>query len=245
MTLNKKQIANRIRNIREKKLGLTMEEFGKLLNTSKGAVNNWEKEKSLPNKERLKNIAELGETTIEYILYGSLEDYAKDLLNELEKELKEDDSITDKVAASIISDIEGRLFPKFFPPNYKDRESLEKEFNEYKKSAMELWTNYERIEIEIASRISRQISNDIYGNLEYFYVTTYNKDGEKGEKVSTRADEIVKRLEKLDRFQRAYIDVFRSLDDKKIVKELDNIDSYTEKLRNLNGTIDLTELDNI
>lgn len=245
MTLNKKQIANRIRNIREKKLGLTMEEFGKLLNTSKGAVNNWEKEKSLPNKERLKNIAELGETTIEYILYGSLEDYAKDLLAELEKELKEDNSITEKVAASIISDIENRLFPEYFPPNYKDRESLEKQFNEYKKSAMELWKNYKEIDLEIASRIRSQITSDIYGNLEYFYDTTYNKNGEKGQKVSTRADEIVRRLEKLDRFQRAYIDVFRSLDDKKIVKELDKIDSYTEKLRNLNGTIDLTELDNI
>ncbi len=247
MTLNKKQIANRIRNIREKKLGLTMEEFGKLLNTSKGAVNNWEKEKSLPNKERLKNIAELGETTIEYILYGSLEDYAKDLLNELEKELKEDDSITDKVAASIISDIENRLFPEYFPPNYKDRESLEKQFNEYKKSAMKLWKNYKEIDLEIAQRIRSQISNDISNNLEYFYDTTYNKDGEKGEKVSTRADEIVKRLESLDRFQREYIDSFRFLNNdesvesekdlvEKIVKELDEIEKYTDRLRNLNET---------
>lgn len=230
MTLNKKEIANRIRNIREKKLGLTMEEFGKFLNTSKGAVNNWEKEKSLPNKERLKNIAELGETTIEYILYGSLEDYAKDLLAELEKELKEDNSITEEVAALIISDIEGRLFPEFFPPEYKNRESLEKQFNEYKKSAVKLWKNYKEIDLEIASRIRSQISNDISNNLKYFYDTTYNKDGEKGKKVSTRADEIVKRLEKLDRFQRAYIDAFRYLDDEKIVKELDKIDKYTDKV---------------
>lgn len=256
-TIDPKKVGLRIRDIRKQK-GLSMTAFAEKIDkkAKSGTVSNWETGKNLPNNDRLKTIAELGETTVEYILYGSLDEYAKNLLNELEKELKEDDSITDKVAASIISDIEGRLFPKFFPPNYKDRESLEKQFNEYKKNAMNLWKNYKEIDLEIASRIRSQITSDIYGNLEYFYDTTYNKNGEKGQKVSTRADEIVKRLEILDRFQRAYIDVFRFLENgetiesekelgKKIVKELDKIEKYTDKLRNLNETIDLTELDNI
>lgn len=247
MEINNKLVGNRIKKIRSEK-GMSQEEFGLLIkNAHKSLVSKWEKGQSLPNNERLKRIAEIGNTTVDFLLYGSLESYAKELLNELEKELKEDNSITDKVAASIISDIEGRLFPKFFPPSYKDRESLEKEFNEYKKDTIELWTNYERIDLEIAQRIRSLISSDINDNKEYFYETTYNKDGEKGEKVSTRADEIVKRLENLDRFQRAYIDVFRFLDNgetiesekelvEKIVKELDKLESYTDKLLKLNST---------
>lgn len=230
MEINNKLVGNRIKKIRSEK-GMSQEEFGLLIkNAHKSLVSKWEKGQSLPNNERLKRIAEIGNTTVDFLLYGSLESYAKELLKELEKELKEDDSITDKVAASIISDIEGRLFPKFFPPNYKDRESLEKEFNEYKKDTIELWTNYERIDLEIAQRIRSLISSDINDNKEYFYETTYNKDGEKGEKVSTRADEIVKRLESLDRFQRAYIDAFHHLDNKKIVKELNKIDKYTDQI---------------
>lgn len=235
--MDKTAIGIRIKNIRQKK-GLNQNEFGKLvLDAHKSLVSKWEKGQSLPNNERLKKIAELGETTVEYLLYGSLDDYARNLLNDLEKELNEDDSISEKVADSIISDIENRLFPKFFPRGYNDRESLEKEFNEYKKSTMELWTNYEKIELEIASRISHQISDDIYSNLEYFYVTTYDKDGEKGKKITTRSDEFVKRLENLDRFQRAYIESFRFLDSKETVEELDKIEKNTDKLNELNGTV--------
>lgn len=241
MNINKIDVGNRISSIR-KSLGYTMKEFGVKMDDSVASdsiVSRWEKGKSLPNNERLKRIAELGNTTVEYLLYGSLDDYARNLINELEKELKEDGSIADEIVASIISDIEGRLFPKFFPPDYKDRESLEKEFNEYKQSAMNLWTNSEIIDLEIAQRIRSLISSDINDNKKYFYVTTYDKDGKKGEKVSTRADEIVKRLEKLERFQRAYIDAFYHLDNKKIVKELDKIDKYTDKI---NTTFDITDL---
>jgi putative transcriptional regulator len=238
---NKNHLGKLIEAIRVS-LNKNKKEFAEMFDTNGSLVSKWEKGTVKPSAERLTKIAELGNTTVEYLLYGSLEDYARGLLNELEKELKEDDSITEEVAASIISDIEGRLFPEFFPPNYKDRESLEKDFNEYKKSAMKLWKNYKRIDLEIASRIRSRISSDINNNKGYFYVTTYDKDGKKGEKVSTRADKIVKRLENLDRFQREYIDTFRFLDDEKVVKELDKIDSYTDKLRNLNGTIDITNL---
>lgn len=239
MKPNPKDVGQKIRLIRKRE-GLTMEELGNFIgDVKKSAVGNWERGDNLPNNDRLKKIAELGKTTVDFLLYGSLEDYARSLLNELEIELKNDDRYTNEVTASIINDIEFRLFPKFFPHDYKDRESLEKQFNEYKKDAIDMWTNYEKIELEIASRISHQISNDIYGNLDYFYVKTYDKKGEKGKKVSNRADEIVKRLEKLDKLQRAYIDIFRFSDNEEVVKELEKIDNYTEKLRQLNGTIEL------
>ncbi|MGY0400710.1 helix-turn-helix domain-containing protein [Carnobacterium jeotgali] len=86
MVLNNKEVSNRIRNIRLN-LGLTMEEFGNQLNTSKGAVNNWEKEKSLPNKERLKKIAELGNMSVNELLYGSFAIFTLNLVNEVKKEI--------------------------------------------------------------------------------------------------------------------------------------------------------------
>ena len=51
--------------------GHTMEEFGKKFNTSKGTVNNWEKGRNKPNKENLKAIADLGNISVDELLYGS------------------------------------------------------------------------------------------------------------------------------------------------------------------------------
>lgn len=61
----------RIKNIRLE-LGLTMEAFGKLLDTNKSAVNNWEKGYNQPNKERLKKIAELGGISVVELLGGDV-----------------------------------------------------------------------------------------------------------------------------------------------------------------------------
>lgn len=69
MEINNENVARRIESIRSN-LGLSMERFGEMLNTSKASVNNWEKGKNLPNNERLKHIAELGNVEIDELLYG-------------------------------------------------------------------------------------------------------------------------------------------------------------------------------
>ncbi|QDK71466.1 helix-turn-helix domain-containing protein [Lactococcus protaetiae] len=51
--------------------GLTMEQFGKLFNTSKGTVNNWEKGRNLPNKENLGIISEMGGQSVTELLNGN------------------------------------------------------------------------------------------------------------------------------------------------------------------------------
>ncbi|HFU4432316.1 TPA: helix-turn-helix domain-containing protein [Streptococcus suis] len=48
-------------------LGETMEQFGQRFNTSKGAVNNWEKGRNAPNKANLKKIAELSDDPKRFI----------------------------------------------------------------------------------------------------------------------------------------------------------------------------------
>lgn len=68
--MNKKTIGERIRLIRLSK-GMTLEEFGKLFNTSKGVISRWENDKGLPRPERLAKLSEISGKSIEYILYGN------------------------------------------------------------------------------------------------------------------------------------------------------------------------------
>lgn len=64
---DKKKIGKKIRTIRLDK-GMTLEEFGKLFNATKSIVYRWENGTSLPNPERLKAIAKIGDTTVEELI---------------------------------------------------------------------------------------------------------------------------------------------------------------------------------
>ena len=63
------EVGNRIKNIRLG-LGLTMKEFGKLFDepASQSIISRWEVGKSVPNANRLKKIAELGDMTVQELL---------------------------------------------------------------------------------------------------------------------------------------------------------------------------------
>lgn len=69
MVINKKAVAQRIKLIRQTK-GMTLEEFGKLFDASKGNVSLWEKGSSLPSNERIKRIAYIGNMSVDELLYG-------------------------------------------------------------------------------------------------------------------------------------------------------------------------------
>lgn len=70
-TLNKKAIGLRIKTIRKQK-GLTMKEFGKLIeDAAQSLVTRWENGTSIPNNERIKKIAEIGNVSVSYLLYGT------------------------------------------------------------------------------------------------------------------------------------------------------------------------------
>lgn len=68
------EVGKRIKNIRLSLSNpkLTMEEFGKLITpeADKAAVSKWEKGAYLPNSERLVQIANLGNVTTDFILFG-------------------------------------------------------------------------------------------------------------------------------------------------------------------------------
>lgn len=86
--MNKNQvevIGEKIREIRLS-LGKSMTEFGKMIDdydingkTKSGTVSNWETGKNLPNNERLKKIAELGNVSVPYIM--GVDDANKDMIS--------------------------------------------------------------------------------------------------------------------------------------------------------------------
>lgn len=77
--INKKAVGNRIKTIRTQK-GLTMKEFGKLIEeAAQSLVTRWENGTSIPNNERLKKIADLGDMSVNELLYGDLTSYIHNL----------------------------------------------------------------------------------------------------------------------------------------------------------------------
>lgn len=67
MSRTQQNIGSKIKEIRLS-LGESMEEFGKRFNTSKGTVNNWEKDRNFPNKANLKIIADIAGISVNKLL---------------------------------------------------------------------------------------------------------------------------------------------------------------------------------
>lgn len=74
--INKINLGLRIQKIRQSK-GYTLEEFGKLFNANKALVSKWVKGHNIPNSERIKAIAKLGDLTVNELLYGSIEEFVR------------------------------------------------------------------------------------------------------------------------------------------------------------------------
>lgn len=67
--INKPRVGVRIKDIRMEK-GMTAKEFGALLGANDSNVISWEKGRNLPNKERLRKIADLAGITVQKLLEG-------------------------------------------------------------------------------------------------------------------------------------------------------------------------------
>ena len=62
--MDKKAIGQKIKEIRLNR-GMTLKEFGEIIDAPLSAVSNWEQGLNLPNKKRLKQIADLENQTVE------------------------------------------------------------------------------------------------------------------------------------------------------------------------------------
>lgn len=88
MELNDQEIGLRIKKIRKEK-GLTLKEFGKMVDAPFSAVSNWENGRNKPNNERLKSIAELGGISVDELLYGNRKEIIMNLIDlEIKKQVE-------------------------------------------------------------------------------------------------------------------------------------------------------------
>ena len=67
--INKLRVGVRIKEIRMEK-GMDQKEFSEIINATVSALSNWENGRNLPNKERLKQIADLAGMTVQKLLEG-------------------------------------------------------------------------------------------------------------------------------------------------------------------------------
>ena len=98
--IDKKEVGRRIFSIRQN-MNLTLEEFGKIIGASKSSISEWENGKNLPpaksivfrwekgamlpNKSRLARIAELGNMSVNELLYGNTENDVEEIYQRLIK----------------------------------------------------------------------------------------------------------------------------------------------------------------
>lgn len=68
-TNDNNQVGQRIKGIRLEK-GMTTKEFGAFIGATDSNVTSWEKGRTSPNPERLKNIADLAGMTVQQLLEG-------------------------------------------------------------------------------------------------------------------------------------------------------------------------------
>lgn len=234
-----KKTGFRIREIR-KKLGYSMEQFAKKIDdkAKSGTISNWETGKNLPNNERLKRIAELGNVSVEYLLYGSLEEYTNNLIDDLKKELKDSDTINNGVIPFIIREIESQISQNnYFAP--KDIESINRIFEISKKNALEKWTDLEEVDTVILGFLSNDLSNSIEEYKKYLYKDYYENDTHEissGDKVSKFGDSKMEFLELFNKFQKSSFDELRYGEEK--IKKLNK---YIEQGINNLSTIHLDE----
>ena len=77
--IDKEAVGARIKQIRMNK-GYTLEAFGKLFGAKKGNVQQWEKGRSLPNKERITTISKIADMTVNELIYGSIDEFIENNL---------------------------------------------------------------------------------------------------------------------------------------------------------------------
>ena len=130
--INKIEVGQRIKNIRLSK-GMTLEEFGKIFNATKGNVLKWEKGQSLPNPERLKTIAKIADISVNTLLYGTFEERLATILT---KTMEENDEYKNLDYGKVYNYIKKKVFSTDLSD--KEIESLVK-FN------LKVWVGKEQI----------------------------------------------------------------------------------------------------
>lgn len=131
MEINKLELGDRIRNVRNKRLE-SMEKFGQAIadatnnqsKSGKSNVSRWERGENIPNNETLKAISDLGGITVDELLYGSIEERIYKAIHSSEYNKGLSLRVIDSIASDLI-DYVNRAYPNKDIPN-EDIEALVK-----------------------------------------------------------------------------------------------------------------------
>lgn len=178
MKKNKENIGQRIKAIRLS-LGMTTKDFGALLGATDSNVSSWEKGRTSPNPERLRNIAKLGKMTVDELLYGSFKDNIVSLLIMFEIMLKNDKSVPTELHDSILKslknryiDSNGNLIEDWY--YYDSLEDLIKSFNDYGFRIIEMAKQGTLKEETILSSLIHNVENAFSDFLDYYNLAKLN-----------------------------------------------------------------------
>lgn len=147
--------SERIRKIIKSK-GLTLERFGDLIgDTPISSVNNWLRGVSLPNKNRLLTIANIGNTSADWIKWGTLEEYIASYLIDSGYELYIKDF--PEIPHKVFNDIQER---------YSDTFSLDKDYELLNPIIKNIFSKYYSKDFEIY--LNEILANDINPLIEEY-----------------------------------------------------------------------------
>lgn len=220
-------IGSRIRSIRQEK-GMTLEEFGNLFSASKSIASRWEKGISIPNAERLKAIAKVGDTSVENILYGSIEGYLyKRVVNlfhsqELEKYIA-DSYYSQENEGYVVNEAVRRLIEWQHADYSISDDAITHQIRvlllEY--DLRRLYTDYNAVE-SILDSLRQMINNDTFDY--YFYV---GDDGE-GTNNEERAEEALHEGMNIEIHDKLYDILMEAFEKVEALKDEYNLkDEYT------------------
>lgn len=181
MDANNKEVGFRIKSIRQK-LGKTTKEFGLLVDgASDSLVSRWERGVNFPNVKRLTLIAKLGEISVNELLYGSFDNFARDYI----ERLTYDDNwakafrITDEKRKEIILKTIEQVFKNGLAKHFYDigefsavRKNL---FDEMSKTAWRIDSETEFTNLGALNRISMDVS-EMMKNLEEYHNNGVDSD---------------------------------------------------------------------
>ena len=210
---------------------MNLEEFGKLFSAGKSNVSKWEKGQTLPNADRLKSIAKIGDTSVEYILHGTMDEYIDGLMDKLQTELSIDKKINKEISPFILSEVKNIMYSN--ASSFLNTDQADKKFNEVKNNTIKSWSDPKSLENNILTNLSRELRTRILDTMKYSYKSYYdnaNEETRPGDYLTENSSKILKRLHSLEDFLDAYFDALRFLNDPKIASKLDSLSDLTAKI---------------
>lgn len=228
MEINPKVVGIKIKNIRLS-LGESMEKFGERFGTSKGTINNWEKGRNLPNKENLLLLSEIGKTTIEYIIYGTMNEYIDNIIHSYQSELLNGNKVPSILIPFIINQLKNTMYA--LASSLSNTIEADERFNKEKDIVLNSWSTPKSIEYNILTNLGKDLQHTITDTMKFFYQGSYDNDKvSKNKKITETSDNILEKLYSLEDFIDAYFDALRYLDNDDTMSTLNLLPEFTKKI---------------